>query len=179
MPLYTNTSAGTVTYSTGTWQTAGLILEDYIIDSADTGNNKPAGTTDVNPGTVYRAPLSFTLGANQRCRIHGFLDATWLAGDLKYKLTTPANTVSSRIIVRASETPISNPTSEVTNLYTNTAGVSEVEVNVGDGTGYWFFEGTIKAGSTSGDVAIQAAQRDNNANDTVLKEGSFLQYLIF
>ena len=176
MPLYANPTAGTVTYSTGTWQTAGFILEDYIIDSADTGANLPTGGTN---GETYRTPLSFTLGAHQRCRIHGFLDASWQPGDFKYKLTTPANTVTSRIIVRGSETPISNPTQETTNLYTNTAGVSEIEITAADGTGYWFFEGMIKAGSTSGDVAIQTAQRVNNGNPTLITEGSFLQYLIF
>ena len=48
-----------------------------------------------------------------------------------------------------------------------------------DGAGYIFFEGTIEAGGTAGTVAIQIAQRANHANDTVLKEGSYLEYMRF
>ena len=176
MAFYANESAGVVNYSNADWRTAGLITNDYIIDSADTGGNLPAGGSD---GTTYRAPLSFTLGKYERARVRGLLDITYLDGDFKYKLTVPASSTSARIITKSSETPISGDTSEVTGLSTNTAGVVEVAVTAADGAGYVFFEGTIEAGGTAGTVALEIGQRANHANDTVLKEGSYLEYMKF
>ena len=176
MPFYSNSSAGTVTYSNANWQTAGIITNDYIIDSTDTGGNLPDGGTN---GETYRSPLSFTLGKYERARVRGLIDITYLDGDFKYKLTVPASSTSARIITKSSETPISGDTSEVTALSTNTAGVAEVAVTAADGAGYIFFEGTIEAGGTAGTVAIQIGQRANHANDTVLKEGSYLEYMRF
>ena len=176
MAFYANESAGVVNYSNADWQTAGIITNDYIIDSADTGGNLPDGGSD---GTTYRSPLSFTLGKYERARVRGLIDITYLDGDFKYKLTVPASSTSARIITKSSETPISGDTSEVTALSTNTAGVAEVAVTAADGAGYVFFEGTIEAGGTAGTVAIQIGQRANHANDTVLKEGSYLEYMRF
>ena len=176
MAFYANESAGVVNYSNADWQTAGIITDDYIIDSADTGGNLPDGGTN---GETYRSPLSFTLGKYERARIRGLIDITYLDGDFKYKLTVPASSTSARIITKSSETPISGDTSEVTGLSTNTAGVVEVAVTAADGAGYVFFEGTVEAGGTAGTVAIQIGQRANHANDTVLKEGSYLEYMRF
>ena len=176
MAFYANESAGVVNYSNADWQTAGIITNDYIIDSADTGGNLPDGGTN---GETYRSPLSFTLGKYERARVRGLIDITYLDGDFKYKLTVPASSTSARIITKSSETPISGDTSEVTALSTNTAGVAEVAVTAADGAGYVFFEGTIEAGGTAGTVAIQIGQRANHANDTVLKEGSYLEYMRF
>ena len=176
MAFYANESAGVVNYSNADWRTAGLITNDYIIDSADTGGNLPAGGSD---GTTYRAPLSFTLGKYERARVRALIDITYLDGDFKYKLTVPASSTSARIITKSSETPISGDTSEVTALSTNTAGVVEVAVTAADGAGYVFFEGTIEAGGTAGTVALEIGQRANHANDTVLKEGSYLEYMKF
>ena len=176
MAFYANESAGVVNYSNADWQTAGIITNDYIIDSADTGGNLPDGGSN---GETYRSPLSFTLGKYERARIRGLIDITYLDGDFKYKLTVPASSTSARIITKSSETPISGDTSEVTALSTNTAGVAEVAVTAADGAGYVFFEGTVEAGGTAGTVAIQIGQRANHANDTVLKEGSYLEYIRF
>jgi len=176
MAFYANESAGTVHYSNADWVTAGIITNDYIIDSADTGGNLPTDGTD---GTTYRAPLSFPLGKYERVNIRAKIDITYLDGDFKYKLTVPASSTSARIITKSSETPISGDTSEVTALSTATAGVAEVAVTAADGAGYVFFEGTIEAGGTAGTVALQIGQRANHSNDTVLKEGSYLEYLRF
>tara|TARA_X000001036_G_C20205834_1_gene613534 strand:- start:17 stop:547 length:531 start_codon:yes stop_codon:yes gene_type:complete len=176
MPFYTNSSAGTVSYSNADWQTAGLITNGYIVDSADTGGNLPSGGTD---GTTYRTPLSFPLGKYERALIRAKLDITYLDGDFKYKLTVPASSTAARIITRSSETPISGELAEVGALSTSTSGVAEVAVTAGDGDGYVLFEGFVEAGGTSGTVAIQFAQRANHANDTVLNEGSYLEYLKF
>ena len=176
MAFYANESAGVVHYSNADWQTAGIITNDYIIDSADTGGNLPTDGTD---GTTYRAPLSFPLGKYERVNIRAKIDITYLDGDFKYKLTVPASSTSARIITRSSETPISGELAEVGALSTSTAGVAEVAVTAGDGAGYVLFEGTIEAGGTAGTVAIQFAQRANHANDTVLKEGSYLEFMKF
>ena len=176
MAFYANESAGTVHYSNADWVTAGIITNDYIIDSADTGGNLPAGGSD---GTTYRAPLSFPLGKYERVNIRAKIDITYLDGDFKYKLTVPASSTSARIITRSSETPISGELAEVGALSTATAGVAEVAVTAADGAGYILFEGTIEAGGTAGTVALQIGQRANHANDTVLKEGSYLEYLKF
>ena len=176
MAFYANESAGTVHYSNADWQTAGIITDDYIVDSTDAGGNLPADGSD---GTSYRQPLKFRLGKYERARIRGLIDITYLDGDFKYKLTVPASSTSARIITKSSETPISGDTSEVTALSVATSGVAEVAVTAADGAGYVFFEGTIEAGGTAGDVAIEFAQRANHANDTVLKEGSYLEYMKF
>ena len=176
MPFYTNSSAGTVSYSNADWQTAGLITNGYIVDSADTGGNLPSGGSD---GTTYRTPLSFPLGKYERALIRAKLDITYLDGDFKYKLTVPASSTAARIITRSSETPISGELAEVGALSTSTSGVAEVAVTAGDGDGYVLFEGFIEAGGTAGTVAIQFAQRANHANDTVLNEGSYLEYMKF
>jgi hypothetical protein len=176
MPFYTNSSAGTVSYSNADWQTAGLITNGYIVDSADTGGNLPSGGSD---GTTYRTPLSFPLGKYERALIRAKLDITYLDGDFKYKLTVPASSTAARIITRSSETPISGELAEVGALSTSTSGVAEVAVTANDGDGYVLFEGFVEAGGTAGTVAIQFAQRANHANDTVLNEGSYLEYLKF
>ncbi len=176
MAFYANESAGVVHYSNADWQTAGIITNDYIVDSADTGGNLPSVGSD---GTTYRSPLSFTLGKYERVQIRAKIDITYLDGDFKYKLTVPASSTSARIITRSSETPISGELAEVGALSTSTAGVAEVAVTAGDGAGYVLFEGTIEAGGTAGTVALQFAQRANHANDTVLKEGSYLEYMKF
>ena len=176
MPFYTNSSAGTVSYSNADWQTAGLITNGYIVDSADTGGNLPSGGSD---GTTYRTPLSFSLGKYERALIRAKLDITYLDGDFKYKLTVPASSTAARIITRSSETPISGELAEVGALSTSTSGVTEVAVTANDGDGYVLFEGFVEAGGTAGTVAIQFAQRANHANDTVLNEGSYLEYLKF
>ena len=176
MPFYTNSSAGTVSYSNADWQTAGLITNGYIVDSTDTGGNLPSGGSD---GTTYRTPLSFPLGKYERALIRAKLDITYLDGDFKYKLTVPASSTAARIITRSSETPISGELAEVGALSTSTSGVAEVAVTANDGDGYILFEGFVEAGDTAGTVAIQFAQRTNHANDTVLNEGSYLEYLKF
>ena len=96
MAFYANESAGVVNYSNADWQTAGIVTNDYIIDSADTGGNLPDGGTN---GETYRSPLSFTLGKYERARIRGLIDITYLDGDFKYKLTVPASSTSARIIL--------------------------------------------------------------------------------
>ena len=160
MPFYTNSSAGTVSYSNADWQTAGLITNGYIVDSADTGGNLPSGGSD---GTTYRTPLSFPLGKYERALIRAKLDITYLDGDFKYKLTVPASSTAARIITRSSETPISGELAEVGALSTSTSGVAEVAVTANDGDGYVLFEGFVEAGGTAGTVAIQFAQRANHA----------------
>ena len=176
MAFYANESAGVVHYSNADWQTAGIITNDYIVDSADTGGNLPAGGSD---GTTYRSVLSFPLGKYERANIRAKIDITYLDGDFKYKLTVPASSTSARIITRSSETPISGELAEVGALSTATAGVAEVAVTAADGAGYILFEGTIEAGGTAGTVALEIGQRANHANDTVLKEGSYLEYMKF
>tara|TARA_R100000152_G_C6664945_1_gene102841 strand:+ start:92 stop:622 length:531 start_codon:yes stop_codon:yes gene_type:complete len=176
MAFYANESAGTVNYSNADWQTAGIITDAYIVDSTDAGGNLPSGGSD---GTTYRIPLKFRLGKYERANFRAKLDITYLDGDFKYKITTPTNTVAARIISRSSETPISGELAEVGALSTATSGVAEVAVTAGDGDGYILFEGTVEAGDTAGDVAIQFAQRANHANDTKLNEGSYLEFMRF
>ena len=176
MPFYSNSSAGIVTYSNADWRTAGLITNGYIIDSADTGGNLPDGGTN---GTTYRTPLSFSLNKYERALIRAKLDVTYADGDFKYKVTVPTSTTAARIIRKASETPISGNISELIAFSTSTSGVAEVSVNDNAGEAYVLFEGFIEAGNTDGTVAIQIAQRADHANDTVLNEGSYLEYLKF
>ena len=176
MPFYSNESVGTLNYHSGTWVTSGIITDAYIVDSTDTGNNLPSDGSD---GTSYRTPLSFDLGKYERALFRVKLDITFLDGDFKYKITTPASSTAYRAIRRVSEDTISGEVAETGALDVATTGTAEVAITAADGDHYVYVEGFVEAGATAGTVAVQFAQRANHANDTKLNEGSYLEYMRF
>ena len=78
-----------------------------------------------------------------------------------------------------SEAPISGAVTEAVTFDVTTAGSPEVAVVAADGNYYSFIEGTITGGNTAGNVDIQVAQNTSSATATVVKFGSYLEYLKF
>ena len=151
MAINTNTVAGTVVAVQNQWNTKLIVPNDISIASS----------------TDYQSILKFRLGKYERAIFRCYLDVQNHAdGDLKYKIITPTNTVTYRARNMVSENPISG-------------AVTEAVANGGTGPLYAFIEGTITAGDTAGDVDLQAAQNASNANATVVKFGTYLEYLKF
>ena len=176
MAFYANESAGTVHYSNADWQTAGIITDAYIIDNATYGGVAHGGGED---GTTYRTPLSFQLGKYERVLFRAKLDFSYLDGDMKYKITTPASSTAYRAIRRVSEDTISGEVSETGYLDVTGTGTAEVAITAADGDYYAYVDGFVEAGANAGTLAIQIGQRANHGNDTKLNEGSYLEVLRF
>ena len=131
-------------------------------------------------GEENRTPVKLDLGKYERAVFRCYLDVQNHAdGDLKYKILTPTNTVTYRARNMVSENPISGAVTEAVTFDVTTAGSPEVVANGGTGPLYAFIEGTITAGDTAGNVDLQAAQNASNANATVVKFGTYLEYLKF
>jgi hypothetical protein len=164
MAFNTNTVAGTVVHAQSQWNTKLIVPNDISITSS----------------TDYQSILKFDLGKFERAIFRCYLDVQNDAdGDLKYKITTPTNTVSYRARNMVSENPISGAVTEAVTFDVTTAGSPEVTATGGDGPLYAFIEGTITAGNTAGHVDLQAAQNTSNATATVIKFGTYLEYLKF
>ena len=164
MAFNTNTVAGTVVHAQPHWNTKLIVPNDISITSS----------------TTYQSILKFDLGKYERAIFRCYLDADYDAdGDLKYKITTPTNTVSYRARNMVSEAPISGAVTEAVTWDVTTAGSPEVTVVAADGDYYAFIEGTITAGDTAGHVDLQAAQNTSNATATVIRFGTYLEYLKF
>ena len=164
MAFNTNTVAGTVVHAQTQWNTKLIVPNDISIASS----------------TTYQSILKFDLGKYERAIFRVYLDVQNHAdGDLKYKILTPTNTVTYRARNMVSENPISGAVTEAVTFDVTTAGSPEVVANGGTGPLYAFIEGTITAGDTAGNVDLQAAQNASNANATVVKFGTYLEYLKF
>jgi len=168
MPLYTNTTKGTVSYGTGQFDTSDILDNDIEVLNSDTyvdGFKIPLGP---NERVHFRALLYFDFHAN---------------GDLKYKVTTPSTTSSSVIFIRESEIPIDGTIAEAVTHTVATTGTGE-KVKTFDGTNgtmySWIQYAVLQNGGTAGDVKIEFAQ--NSASDTQatkLKAGSYIEYIKF
>jgi len=177
MPFNQNTAAGTVVYSPGEFFSGKVVANDYIIDSADSGGNLPSGGSD---GATYRTPLSVSLGKYERLVFRVWLDFVVDADcDLKYKITTPSNTVSYRARRVSSEAPISGAVTEAAAWDAATSGTAETTIVAADGDSYVKLDGTITLGGTAGDVNIQVAQNTSNATASIVKFGSYFEYMKF
>ena len=179
MPFNANTAAGTVVYTPGEFFSGLVVANDYIIDSADTGNNLPTGGTN---GATYRTPLSIPVGKYERVVFRLWLDLAVDADcDLKYKVTTPGSSTAFRAVSHVTALPAAGGTDALTTAFETTAtGVAEATVTgSSDGQVIYTLEGSLIAGGTAGDLAIQIAQNTNNAADLNLKAGSYLEYMRF
>tara|TARA_R100001129_G_scaffold167121_1_gene134544 strand:+ start:362 stop:856 length:495 start_codon:yes stop_codon:yes gene_type:complete len=164
MAFNTNTVAGTVVHAQSQWNTKLIVPNDISITSS----------------TTYQSILKFDLGKYERAVFRCYLDVAYDAdGDLKYKIVTPTNTVSYRARNMVSEAPISGAVTEAVTFDVTTAGSPEVAVVGSDGDYYAFIEGTITAGDTAGYVDLQAAQNTSSGTATVVKFGTYLEYLKF
>ena len=164
MPFNTNTVAGTVVHAQSQWNTKLIVANDISFAS----------------NTTYTSLLKFDLGKYERAIFRCYLDvANHADGDFKYKILTPTNTVTYRARNMVSENPISSAVTEAVTFDVTTAGSPEVAATGGDGPLYAFIEGTITAGDTAGHVDLQAAQNTSHASATVIKFGTYLEYLKF
>ena len=164
MPFNTNTVAGTVVHAQSQWNTKLIVANDISFAS----------------NTTYTSLLKFDLGKYERAIFRCYLDvANHADGDFKYKILTPTNTVTYRARNMVSENPISSAVTEAVTFDVTTAGSPEVAATGGDGPLYAFIEGTITAGDTAGNVDLQAAQVTSSATATVVKFGTYLEYLKF
>ena len=164
MAFNTNTVAGTVVHAQSQWNTKLIVPNDVSLPSV----------------TDYASLLKFDLGKYERAIFRAYLDVAYDAdGDFKYKIITPTNTVTYRARNMVSEAPISGAVTEAVTFDVTTAGSPEVTVVASDGNYYAFIEGTITAGDTAGDVDVQVAQNTSSATATVVKFGSYLEYLKF
>ena len=176
MAFNTNATNNGVVYSNNDWQTAGIIQDAYIVDNATYGGVAHGAGED---GTTYRTPLSFSLGKYERVLFRAKLDFSYLDGDMKYKITTPASSTAYRAIRRVSEDTISGEVAETGALDVAGTGTAEVAITAADGDHYVYVDGFVEAGANAGTLAIQIGQRADHANDTKLNEGSYLEVLRF
>ena len=179
MPFNANTAAGTVVYTPGEFFSGKVVANDYIIDSADTGNNLPSGGSN---GATYRSPLTVTVGKYERIVFRIFLDLAVDADcDLKYKVTVPGGDGTFRALGHITALPAAGGTDALTSAFETTAtGVAEATVTgSSDGQVIYTLEGSYVNGATAGDLAVQIAQNTNHASDLNLKAGSYIEYMRF
>jgi hypothetical protein len=164
MAFNTNTVAGTVVHAQSQWNTKLIVPNDISIASS----------------TTYQSILKFDLGKYERAIFRIFLDVVNEAdGDLKYKIKTPDNTASFRCRNMVSENPISGAVTEAVTFDVTTSGSAEATATGGDGNLFVFFDGTIAAGANAGYLDLVAAQNTSHASPTVIKNGTYLEYLKF
>ncbi len=164
MAFNSNTVAGTVVHTTNEFNTRLIVPNDVSLVSS----------------TDYQSLLKLSLGKYERAIFRIWLDLALDAdGDFKFKVTTPANTVSYRARRVLSESPISGAVTETVNFDTATSGTSEITIVAADGDSYVKLDGTITLGGTAGDVDIQVAQNTSNATASIVKFGSYFEYMKF
>tara|TARA_R100001594_G_C3880559_1_gene225857 strand:- start:53 stop:553 length:501 start_codon:yes stop_codon:yes gene_type:complete len=166
MPLYTNTTKGTVSYGTGEFDTSDILDNDIEVLNS---------TTFVN---AFKVPI----GPNERVHFRAFLYFDYHAdGDLKYKITTPGTTSAYRHILRESEMPIDGAITETTTMAVATTGLSSYAKTGATGTYFaWVQYGVLENGATAGELKVEFAQNSASATQaTKLKAGSYIEYIKF
>tara|TARA_B100000427_G_scaffold122509_1_gene102044 strand:+ start:172 stop:666 length:495 start_codon:yes stop_codon:yes gene_type:complete len=164
MAFNSNTVAGTVVHSTNEFNTRLIVPNDVSLVSS----------------TDYQSLLKLSLGKYERAIFRIWLDLALQAeGDFKYKITTPSNTVSYRARRVSSEAPISGAVTEAAAWDAATSGTAETTIVAADGDSYVKLDGTITLGGTAGDVNIQVAQNTSNATASIVKFGSYFEYMKF
>ena len=164
MPFNQNTAAGTVVYSPGEFFSGKVVANDQELVSS----------------TDYTTVLSVTLGKYERVAFRLWLDTQNDAdGDLKWKVTTPSSSTSFRARSVTPEVPISGAVTEAVTSETTATGVAEVTAVGTDSAYYVQLEGVLQAGANAGELAVQVAQNTSSATATVIKAGSYLEYMKF
>tara|TARA_R100000234_G_scaffold103405_1_gene72869 strand:+ start:762 stop:1277 length:516 start_codon:yes stop_codon:yes gene_type:complete len=171
MQLYTNNSTGTVTYSSGEFDSS-IILENDI---------------EVISSNIYHQAFKLNLGVNERLIFRTYLYFDYHAdGDLKYRFLTPTGTVLYRHILRQSEIPIADTITESVSQCVATTGTGEITAAGSTGQHYaWVQYGVLQTPATYAADAlksfnIQFTQNSASATQaTVLKAGSYIEYKKF
>ena len=162
MPLYTNTTKGTVAYTSGTRLTK-ILPNDVTIQSDATLSEQ--------------AELTIDLGPNERISFrYNIFWQTTPDGDFKYLVNIPASINFYRNTrtgvdpsgAEVSEAPILAEGSEV--------GLARSE---NPSNGYLGLEGVLENGSTADSLKFTWAQNSSHASDTTLLRGSSVEYIRF
>jgi hypothetical protein len=160
MPLYTNTTAGTVAYTSGTRLTK-IVPNDVTIQSDNTLSEQ--------------AELTIKLGPNERIAYrYNIFWTTTADGDFKYLVDIPA----SINFYRNARTGVDPTGAEISVAPITTEG-SEVGIAVSGENGYLGLEGVLENGSTADSVKFTWAQNSSHASDTTLLRGSSVEYIRF
>ena len=165
MPLYTDTTKNIINNTTGQWDARDIKSNDQSVVSS----------------TDYVSAFKIRVGKHQRVLWKADLYWDYGAGDLKYKILIPSGigTKGFRLLEERSELPIDGVISWDPHVHYNNTGRGEASFEVGTGFGYFRLQGTFENGPNAGDIDIQFTQRVSNAEATILKAGSYIEYIKF
>ena len=170
-----NQLKGTLTYSTGEFDTRKILGENWKTNNASYGadSNQIAAT---NEGTTFRSctPLQIKLGGNQRALVkyHVFYGQS-TTGRAKFKVNMSANVA----MVRAAVSGIDPSNAEIHGIKT-TADFTQ-NVNVAGSHGYLEIDMIVENNAIDNIFDFQFAQYVNNAGEIYLLRGSYVETLIF
>lgn len=170
-----NQLRGTLTYSTGEFDTRKILGENWKTNNALYGaeSNTIAAS---NEGTTFRSctPLQIKLAGNQRALIkyHVFY-GQGTTGRAKFKVNMSAGIA----MVRAAVSGIDPSNAEIHGIKT-TADFTQ-NVNVAGSHGYLEIDMIVENNPTDNIIDFQFAQYANNADATYLLRGSYVETLIF
>jgi hypothetical protein len=164
MPFNANTAAGTVVYTPGEFFSGEVLANDKNLVSS----------------TDYASILKVDLGKYERIVFRLWVDTQNDAdGDLKWKLLTPTSPTSFRSRMVLPEVPISGAVTEAVTSEITGTGIAE-QTAVGTDSAYYIkVEGILVNGANTGSLDFQAAQNTSSATATVIKGGSYLEYMKF
>ena len=164
MPFNENTAAGTVVYTPGAFWSGNVLANDSSLVSS----------------TDYASILSVTLGKYERIVFNMWIDTQNDAdGDLKWKLLTPSSPTSFRARMVLPEVPISGAVTEAVTSEITGTGIAE-QTAVGTDSAYYIkVNGVLINGANAGSLDFQAAQNTSNATATLIKAGSYIEYMKF
>jgi len=165
MPFNQNTSQNTVVYTSGQWDSRDVKANDQSVASS----------------TDYVSAFKINLGKYERFIWRSELHWDYGSGDLKYKITIPAGLAAKgfRLLEEQSELPTSGSISWTPLYHANNTGRAEQSFSVSTGEGFFRLQGTVENGGTAGDLDIQFSQSSSNAAATILKAGSYIEYMRF
>ncbi|MES2058166.1 MAG: GDSL-type esterase/lipase family protein [Pseudomonadota bacterium] len=132
--------------------------------------------TSVISSTVLAADpeLFVPLGANSLTVLRGRINySAALAGDLKLRLSGPA--AASVQINRRAILPTATAYSGIA-IDTDYSG-SDIVLDGSAGSGLFEFDATIRNGAAAGNFTVNWAQNTSSATATILKAGSYIEYL--
>ena len=164
MAFNSNTTAGTVVYTTGSFNSGTVLANDQTLVST----------------TTYASILKVDLGKYERIIFNMWIDTSNDAdGDLKWKLLTPTSPTSFRARMVLPEVPISGAVTEAVTSEITGTGIAE-QTAVGTDSAYYIkVNGILINGANRGSLDFQAAQNTSSATATTLKAGSYIEYMKF
>ena len=164
MPFNANTAAGTVVYSPGEFFSGEVLAND----------------TNLVSTTTYASILKVVVGKYERIVFRLWVDTQNDAdGDLKWKLLTPSSPTSFRSRMVLPEVPISGAVTEAVTSEITGTGIAE-QTAVGTDSAYYIkVNGVLVNGANAGSLDFQAAQNTSSATATVIKGGSYIEYMKF